>query len=230
MKTAQPTRARSARRLVVAASLVLTSLLAFACRVTPLDVGVDRPMLDEDAAVPEAAAPDVTVIDATPTLEQTLRARCAVAAGSVDDYFSGAELTARLVGRWFDCGDPTDSPLQDGDGVGIEFTADGSWSLLFWNASRDGFDASTTPLQFGKYRYHFFVDSEAGAAADSGVSSSDIALDDMKNRTPLVLYLDRTGSPDGDNLTFSRAPRQMSVVESASALRAKYVPLDLIVH
>ena len=65
MKKAQPTRARSARRLVVAASLVLTSLLAFACRVTPLDVGVDRPMLDEDAAVPEAAAPDVTVVDAS---------------------------------------------------------------------------------------------------------------------------------------------------------------------
>jgi hypothetical protein len=212
--------------VLVGVSLLATSALAFACRVTPLDVGVDRPMLDEDAGAPEATAPDVTVVDATPTLEQTLKARCAEPAGSSDDYFSGADLTTRLVGRWFDCGDPAQSPLQDGDGNGIQFGADGSWALLFWNDSHDGFNASTVPLEFGKYRYHFFVDSEAGAAADSGVSSSDIALDDMKNRTPLVLYLDRAGSPDGDNLTFSKSPRQMSVVESASALRAKYVPMN----
>lgn len=201
-------------------------MLAFACRVTPLDVGVDRPVLDEDAAVPEASAPDVAVVEAAPTLEQRLRARCAEAAGPSDDYFSGAELTARLVGRWFDCGSSADSPLQDGDGIGITFAADGTWALLFWSASHEGFDASTTPLQYGSYRYHFFVDSEAGAAADSGVASSDIARDDTKNRTPLVLYLDRAGSPDGDNLTFSKTPRQLSVVESASALRAKYVPID----
>lgn len=218
-------RARKAGRAVVAASLLLASVPVFACRVTPLDVGVDHPTVEAEA-VPEAAAPDVVVVEAAPTLEETLRARCAVAAGPIDDYFSGAELTARLAGRWFDCGDPAASPLQDGDGVGITFAADGTWALLFWSASRDGFDASKTPLQFGTYRYHFFVDSEAGAAADSGVSSSDIARDDTKNRTPLVVYLDRAGSPDGDNLTFSTAPRQMSVVESASALRGKYVPID----
>jgi hypothetical protein len=48
----------------------------------------------------------------------------------------------------------------------------------------------------------------------------------LANRTPLVLYLDRPGTPDGNNLTFSKAPRQMTVVESASSLRAHYVPVD----
>jgi hypothetical protein len=207
--------------------LVLTALAAVACRVTPLDVGMDRPVEHDARDEPEAAAPDAPEADAALTLEERLRAACAEDPGPSDDYFSGAELTARLVGRWFNCDPSTSSPIQDGDGDGIVLAADGTWALLSWNTTRSDLDAAwTTAGQHGTFRYHFFVDSEAGAAADSGIVSSDIARDDTKNRTPLVVYLDRAGSPDGFNHTFSKKPRQMTVVESASALRARYVPVD----
>jgi hypothetical protein len=216
------------RRLVLGTSpFVLTAALAFACRVTPLDVGEHRPVLREE---PDASAPAVDAAEgpeAAPTLEQRLRARCAEEPGPVDDYFSGAELTARLVGRWFNCGPAAASSFQDGDGDGIVFTPEGTWAFLSWTADREGFEATWgTDLQHGAVRYYFFVDSEAGAAADSGIGSGNIALDDTNNRTPLVVYLDRPGTPDGNNLTFSKKPRQMTVVESASALRARYVPID----
>lgn len=220
-------RARTARRLAVLATpLVLTALAAVACRVTPLDVGMDRPVERDDREEPEAAAPDAREAEAAPTLEERLRARCAEEPGALDDYFSGAELTARLTGRWFNCGTPTSSPIQDGDGDGIVLAADGTWAILAWNATRDGFTASSAQGLHGTFRYYFFVDSEAGAAADGGITSGNIALDDTKNRTPLVVYVDRMGSPDGFIHTFSKNPRQMNVVESASALRARYVPVD----
>jgi hypothetical protein len=211
--------------LRAAVPLALATACASACRVTPLDVGADTP---PDVDEPEVGSPDVldvAIPDAPLTLEQRLRARCAEEPGPVDDYFSGAELTARLVGRWFSCGSDT-SPLQDGDGVGIAFGADGAWALLSWDASHEALEPTTAPGQRGTFRYYFFVDPEAGAAADGGVTSGDIARDDVRNRTPLVVYLDRNGSPDGNNFTFSKRPRQMTVVESASALRARYVPVD----
>jgi hypothetical protein len=212
---------------VGAVPFALVGLFCFACRVTTLDVGSDpKPEPDaSDARTPVLA--DAAEADAALTLEQRLRARCAEEPGPSDDYFSGAELTARLVGRWFNCGTPESSPLQDGDADGIVLAADGTWALLAWNATRSDLDATwSTSGQHGMFRYYFFVDSEAGAAADSGITSGDIARDDTKDRTPLVVYLDRAGSPDGFNHTFSKKPRQMTVVESASALRARYVPID----
>lgn len=213
--------------MLVVSSCVLATAFALACRVTPLDVGDDRPAPQDEPDARDGAVPELDASEAAPTLEQRLRARCAEEPGRLDDYFSGAELTARLVGRWFNCDPAAASSFQDGDGDGIEFTSDGRWVFLFWNAGRNGFDGTwTTPLQYGAYRYYFFVDSEAGAAADGGVQSGGVALDDTKDRTPLVVYLDRPGTPDGNNLTFSKGPRQMTVVESASALRARYVPID----
>jgi hypothetical protein len=217
-------RARLRRLSLVVLPFVLTTALVFACRVQALDVGQDTPVQRDE---PDSSAADVEVEAAAATLEERLRARCAEDPGPIDDYFSGAELTSRLVGRWFNCGPAAASSFQDGDGDGIVFTTDGTWAFLVWSADRTDFDATwSTPLQYGSVRYYFFVDSEAGAAADSGVTSGTIALDDTKNRTPLVVYLDRPGTPDGNNLTFSKSPRQMTVVESASALRARYVPVD----
>lgn len=218
-------RALSRRLALVASSLVLTTALASACRVVPLDVGEDRPLPQDEP--PDASVPEVEAADAAQTLEQRLRARCAEEPGRLDEYFSAAELTARLTGRWFNCGPSTASSFQDGDGDGIVFLADGRWAFLFFSADRQSFLATwSTPQQNGVVRYTFFVDSEAGAAADSGIESGNIPIDDKANRTPLVVYLDRGGTPDGNNLTFSKNPRQMTVVESGSSLRARYVPID----
>jgi hypothetical protein len=209
-----------------AALALVTASLAWGCKVTPLDIGTDNPVVQDDHEVPDTSMPDVAEADATLSLESRLRARCAEDPGPSDDYFSAADLTSRLVARWFNCDAAAASPIQDGDGDGIVFQADGSWALLFWNESRTDFVASTTPQQFGMFRYYFFVDSEAGAAGDSGVSSGDIARDDTKARSPLVVYLDRQTGEDGFSHTFSQKPRQMKVGELASPLRARYVPID----
>jgi hypothetical protein len=209
----------------VAGLFALTSSFALACRLVTLDLGADNPPPVVQVP-PDIAAPDAAEAEAAASLEATLLARCAADPGPSDAYFSASELTSRLVARWFNCGSSASSPIQNGDGDGIVFRADGSWAILSWNARRDGFDASVTPTLFGTYRYYFFVDSEAGAAAEAGVASGDVARNDPTNRTPLVVYLDRPGNPDGLNLTFSKKPRQMSVVESASALRGRYVPID----
>jgi hypothetical protein len=183
------------------------------------------PPIQDEASAPADAGHEPVPAEAAPTLEETLRARCAEPAGPSDGYFSGADLTARLVGRWFNCEPAESSPIQDGDGAGIAFLADGTWALLDWSASRERLDAATSPSSHGTYRYYFFVNADAGTAADAGVTSGDVARDDTKSRTPLVVYLDRTGT-DGFNFTFSTTPRQMMVVESASALHAHYVPID----
>jgi hypothetical protein len=227
VKAASRTQLRWLSVVVVPFTLTaVAALLSSACRVTALDVGADTPVPHDDREEPDSG-PDVTEAEAATTLESRLRARCNEEPGPSDDYFSGADLTARMVARWFNCGSAATSSFQDGDGDGIVFQADGGWAFLTWNAARDGFDETwAVDLEHGKFRYYFFVNPDAGGAADSGVGPGDIPLDDTKNRTPLVVYLDRPGTADGNNVTFSKKPRQMNVVESASPFRARYVPID----
>jgi hypothetical protein len=201
-----------------------------ACRVTPLQVGKDRP---ETTEAPEAGVPDAEVSETGKplTLEERLRARCAEEAGPNNAYYSALELTQRIVGRWFICDSVLTSSLNDGDGDGFTFNADGTWAVLRFNAARDDFVPETKePYNFGRYRYHSFADADAGAAADAGIVSKDVDRDDPAPRTSLVVYLDRKGTglgPDPHSFTFSRKPRQMEVVEyGPSPLRARYVPID----
>lgn len=204
-------------------SVMATTVLA-ACRVIPLDVGDDPSPVDAGSDAAEAS--DVTAPMLPATLAERLRARCAEQPGPDDPYVSARELTARLVGRWFNCDPPERSPIQDGLRDGVAFDADGRWALLVWNDARDALDRSTSDTQHGVVRYHAFTDPDAGTAAEGGVGSSDVARDDPGLRNGLVVYLDRSG-PDPQSFTFGRAPRQMTAVElGPSALRARYVPVD----
>jgi hypothetical protein len=215
----------ASRFAFAAVSLACSAGLPSACRVTPLDIGADNPAPPDDHEVPDTFVPDVAEAETAPTLESKLRARCAEDPGPSNDYFSAADLTIRLVARWFNCDTANASPVQDGDADGIVYQSDGSWALLYWNESRTDFVSSTIPQQFGMFRYHFFVDPDAGAAGDSGVKSGDIPLNDRSARSPLVVYLDRPPE-DGFDHRFSKNPRQMNVTELASSLRARYVPID----
>ncbi|MBX3191921.1 MAG: hypothetical protein KF819_33330 [Labilithrix sp.] len=210
-----------------------SSLVAWigACRVTPLQVGEDPPDLGPD--VPDASAPDVHVVDAGAplTFEEKLRARCAEEPGQNNAYYSALELTQRIVGRWFLCDPASMSSLNDDEGDGFAFDADGTWAVLRFDDARGALVPETKDdYNFGKVRYHSFADADAGAAADAGVVSQDVARDDPRPRTSLVVYLDRRGmglGPDPHGFAFSKNPRQMEVVEyGPSPLRARFVPVD----
>jgi hypothetical protein len=216
------------RRRRPLASLVGPALLVagpLACAFHALDVGSDDVGPVADGGDAEVAAPDAGA-DGPLTLEQILLARCAGAPGVLDAYTNAAGLVARLTGRWFDCGDPSVSPIQVGDGVGVIFGADGTWSLLDFDAAHDGVVNITIPGDSGHYRCHVDADPDPGSAAEAGIGPTDIPCGDTVTRSGIVVYLDHPG-PDPQSFTFSKAPTQMNVAElGTSSYQAVYVPVD----
>lgn len=217
------------RRALVAIAIVLglapVVALAAACRVSALEVGAEG-----DAGADAPAPPPVSDAgeeDAhTQTLEERLKALCALGEGKVDPYFSALELTQHLTGTWFECDPPDVSPLQDGDGVGMAFDGQGHWATLTWNDAKtrltpmDGVDHS------GNLRCYILA-TDAGASADAGTESRDIACTDPTPRNGILVYLDRSyGGPDPQRFDFTREPAGMRASENDSPYTAWYVKVE----
>lgn len=212
------------RRLfaVVIASAPLAALAGAACRVPPLDIGA------EGDAGPEEAAPSPP-LDAPSSdtnrgsLAEDLAKLCARGEGRVDPYFSALELTQHLAGTWFGCDKAADSPLQDGDGVGMMFDGQGHWAIVSWNAEKTALVTDDVVDHSGTLRCYILA-ADGGASADAGTESRDISCTDPTPRNGILVFLDRTyGGPDPSRFDFTRDPTGMRASENDSSLTARYV-------
>jgi hypothetical protein len=178
------------------AAVVLALATCTACTPRALDVGANDPP------------------PKPPAVEQQLRAGCAASPGKADRYESAADLTARLSGRWFACYDFASAPLVAGDGV--ELTGDGHWRMLDWTPAHDGLVPTADADRSGPIRYLAFSDADAGeGAANGGISSQYVALDDPTPWRGIFVYLERTTREAiVEEVDFESDPRKMYLREA----------------
>jgi hypothetical protein len=199
-------------RVLRAVFLLVTLGPMTACAVKALDVGSedDNPSLVDGSL--EASSEERTM-----SLEEFLRAQCETDATFLEPK-SGLDLNEHILGRWFNCSQASDSPAQNGDGVGIEFDPDAAFAILDWNEAHTEFDRSMAPNQWGDYSYQQLLPH------DGGNDTIDVDANDPTPRKNLAVVLDHEG-PDPPNgpfpnpldFSFQDEPRMMNAVYHGGA-------------
>lgn len=204
------------KRLVVA----LGPCVAMGCIGVAVDVG------SSPVSPPASAPPDASdaAADVAPEAAPDPLATCG-ASGVVDRYDSAKDLTTRLVGRWGQCPEVTNSPLPCSPNAplwGIKFAADGTYALLGADGAGGDYDVQPEPCGTGTFKIY------APESVDASSAGRFVALDDPTPHNGLEVHLFPAadgGLVDVELVEFESKPVRMLLREKGLDSRGYFAPL-----